>query len=529
MKSTFKDDDVYSWPSTIICHKCSRSLPSSKDPTLSSSELFQRLHEGYSPAESELKSISGVHSQIVKEVVAYDVEILRLLQTLENLHRDRDRLRTYADHYGTLISPVRRLPYDVLLQIFREVCRKQYNIHAPQMSLRLGLVCKHWRAITLDSPSLWSTITIPLNFFPWSRWSARDKIVQIQLLRSEQIPLTLEFLTLDVDDHDHAFNSIVQSLHGQRHRIRQVECSLSALPLLQSDMLEAAEDMVIMGHSCTEPLNHYTLHVPNLRSLTIGDHVPLRRVDIPQHLHTLNLVLRRKDFISVLDSLPGMCKLRYLTIEARGTWHSNRNVNPICLNTVTSLTLRSLHPSNDNTSYFLRSIHVPALSHFTIVGGSLQLDAIKSLLERSSPPLKSLEIMTNVNTVPVDLPKFMAILQAVPGLTTLAIHEQRSNVAVTASLLRELVFDGDHEPLLPKLEHLELVSGTPWTDVEKTIMHLIQSRHGGCTSYRGRRTDAPLKSVMLNWQVLCTKPVFQEMRRTGLQIWEILPMQRIIR
>ncbi|KAK0184187.1 hypothetical protein F5146DRAFT_1075578, partial [Armillaria mellea] len=190
---------------------------------------------------------------------------------------------------------------------------------------------------------------------------------------------------------------------------------------------------------------------------------------------------------------------------------------------------RNFHPSHDNSSVILRSIRVPSLTNLTIVGGNLQLDAIKALLERSSPPLKHLEIITNVNTEPVDLPKLLSILQMVPDLTTLAIHEQRSGVLITPSLLRELTFDGDNTPLLPKLEHLELVSGTPWTDAEEAIMQLICSRHGGSTSYRGTRTDTPLKSVTFNWPVLCTKPVFQEMRNTGLQIWEILPVQRIIR
>ncbi|PBK84079.1 hypothetical protein ARMGADRAFT_944014, partial [Armillaria gallica] len=146
---------MYSWPSTILCRKCGRSLPSSRNPTLSSFEHFQNLREGYPPADSEVKSISDVHRQITKEVSAYDAEIRRLQITLENLYRDRDRLRTYANHYGALLSPVRRLPYDILLQIFKDVCTDQYKIHPPRTCLRLGLVCKRWREITLDSPSLW--------------------------------------------------------------------------------------------------------------------------------------------------------------------------------------------------------------------------------------------------------------------------------------------------------------------------------------------------------------------------------------
>ncbi|PBK84084.1 hypothetical protein ARMGADRAFT_618959 [Armillaria gallica] len=173
---------MYSWPSTTLCWRCGRSLPSSRNPTLSSFELFQNLCEGYSPADSEVKSISDVHLQTTKEVSAYDAEIRRLQITLEKLYRDRDRLRTYANHYGALLSPVRRLPYDILLQIFKDVCTDEYKIHPPRTCLRLGLVCKRWHEITLDSPSLWSTIFIPLRPLPrlTPRRDALQKIVQIQ-------------------------------------------------------------------------------------------------------------------------------------------------------------------------------------------------------------------------------------------------------------------------------------------------------------------------------------------------------------
>ncbi|PBK61806.1 hypothetical protein ARMSODRAFT_896263, partial [Armillaria solidipes] len=100
------------------------------------------LREGYSPADSEVESISDVQLQIIKEVSAYDAEIRGLEITLEELYRDRDRLRTYAKYHSALLSPVRRLPYDILLQIFKDVCAAQYKIHPPRNCLRLGLVCK---------------------------------------------------------------------------------------------------------------------------------------------------------------------------------------------------------------------------------------------------------------------------------------------------------------------------------------------------------------------------------------------------
>ncbi len=184
-------DDSYSWPCTILCHKCSRSLPSMKDPKISSSELFFESRELYSPSESNILAISGVHSQMANEIDAYDAEILRIQGTLEKLNRDRDRLKSYADHYGALLAPVRRLSYDVLLQIFEEACRQESDLCSSNVPFLLGLVCKRWRDVTVDSPSLWSTVVIRLpskTYFPLSRWHSIHEVVKLQLLRSGCMP-----------------------------------------------------------------------------------------------------------------------------------------------------------------------------------------------------------------------------------------------------------------------------------------------------------------------------------------------------
>ncbi|PBK84103.1 hypothetical protein ARMGADRAFT_943983, partial [Armillaria gallica] len=126
-----------------------------KDPKISSSELFFESRQLYSPPESNILAISGVRSQMANEINAYDAEILRIQGTLEKLNRDRDWLKSYADHYGALLAPVRRLSYDVLLQIFEEACRQESDLCPSNVPFLLGLVCKRWRDVTIDSPSLW--------------------------------------------------------------------------------------------------------------------------------------------------------------------------------------------------------------------------------------------------------------------------------------------------------------------------------------------------------------------------------------
>ncbi|PBK61779.1 hypothetical protein ARMSODRAFT_860045, partial [Armillaria solidipes] len=90
-----------------------------------------------------------------KKIDAYDAEIVQIQRNLEKMNRDRDRLKSYADHYGALLAPVRRLSYDVLLQIFEEACKQESDLCPSNIPFLLGLVCKRWRDVIIDSPSLW--------------------------------------------------------------------------------------------------------------------------------------------------------------------------------------------------------------------------------------------------------------------------------------------------------------------------------------------------------------------------------------
>ncbi|KAK0434478.1 hypothetical protein EV421DRAFT_1909375 [Armillaria borealis] len=393
---------------------------------VSSSELFHKLRDGRSPLDSEICSISSVRSQVAKEIDAYNTEILQLWQTLLKLQRDRDRLKVYAEHFDALLSPIRRLPYDILLQIFERVCTETFYIRPPVITLRLGLVCKRWRDVTLDTLSLWSNIFIPSPNIPGYRWTYVYKTVQLQLLRSRQMPLALNVESFQAGK-TRAFSLIMDQLH----RVRRVECSAKTLSLLPSSLLDATEQLTITEGSARVG----TLDLPKPQSLAILDFNSLAGAILPQHIHTLNLVFRSGAFDAVIYNLSTMRSLCYLTLESRSfQGDANTNHLPVHLTRLTSLTCHHLR-HNDDISRLLASVYVLSLTHLTIIGGSLQLDFLKSLLERSNSPLQKLEILINVvSFAAVDLPTLIGILRIVPGLTTMVIHEQKEKVLLLETL-----------------------------------------------------------------------------------------------
>ncbi|KAJ8095684.1 hypothetical protein PM082_022942 [Marasmius tenuissimus] len=87
----------------------------------------------------------------------------------------------------SLLSPIRKLPTEILRRIFGFACAMDHPTSSKSTtmtSLLLSSVCIRWREITLHSPELWSSISIELaeqGIYP----------AKLALERSQQQPLSL--------------------------------------------------------------------------------------------------------------------------------------------------------------------------------------------------------------------------------------------------------------------------------------------------------------------------------------------------
>ncbi|KAF5335096.1 hypothetical protein D9611_010966 [Ephemerocybe angulata] len=87
------------------------------------------------------------------------------LQALDDIvARLLDRRRQYL----ALLSPWRRLPHDLLGEIFIHVVEPitQYHWGLPEVLSRLSLVCRRWHDVVLKTHRLWSTLEIYGRFTP---------------------------------------------------------------------------------------------------------------------------------------------------------------------------------------------------------------------------------------------------------------------------------------------------------------------------------------------------------------------------
>ncbi|KAJ7649122.1 hypothetical protein DFH06DRAFT_1209001 [Mycena polygramma] len=150
----------------MLCESCKHPLlPPDALPTPTQIEVLLE----YLRSSSVPQDPSGYEAAISASTAArmqYDSQIERLQETLERMRTDRTKLQEYIDACRSVFSPVRRLPPELLCEIFASV-----PDHAEPWTetpadvakfhlLRISEVCNHWRTLVIRTPRLWSDITI---------------------------------------------------------------------------------------------------------------------------------------------------------------------------------------------------------------------------------------------------------------------------------------------------------------------------------------------------------------------------------
>jgi len=136
-----------------------------------------KIRAKYVPLPSETARIQTHIDNLDMDLSRYYLEIKWLEKALKKLKRQRDILERRRAACGTLLSPIRRLPPEILSQVFSHYCQQTsisfegFNsskrvgtpvVEAP--ALALSHVCSFWRELSLYTPELWSSLKIDLRW-----------------------------------------------------------------------------------------------------------------------------------------------------------------------------------------------------------------------------------------------------------------------------------------------------------------------------------------------------------------------------
>ncbi|KAK0444695.1 hypothetical protein EV421DRAFT_364465 [Armillaria borealis] len=103
-----------------------------------------------------------------------------------------DAASTTKQRLESISAPIRRLPRDVLLEIF-SLCRRGFDspLYGRDYLWTLGHICHWWRDIVHSLPTLWSVVVLYPPYNP--------KITEMHLQRSGDVPLHV-YIIMSIDN-----------------------------------------------------------------------------------------------------------------------------------------------------------------------------------------------------------------------------------------------------------------------------------------------------------------------------------------
>ncbi|KDR69165.1 hypothetical protein GALMADRAFT_160480 [Galerina marginata CBS 339.88] len=120
------------------------------------------LYTNYVPSDNEICEINAFLVEPINEVQALKIEMDRLQTELYAITMKHDNLRLQVDACRALVTHARRIPDDILAEVFYHCLPTGRNaplsrIAAPLIFTR---ICKQWRQVAVSTPRIWETIHI---------------------------------------------------------------------------------------------------------------------------------------------------------------------------------------------------------------------------------------------------------------------------------------------------------------------------------------------------------------------------------
>lgn len=464
-------------PEPLLCSSCYstvENLPLQGFDLLSirSANLTAKARSNHLPnavEKSRLTFLSDVASQSLPYC---DYKILQIERILKDLLKQRSEIVHFIDQSHSLRAPIRKLPPEILNEIFLLVWKAEMGItvkrkKASGATFRLSWVCSFWRDIIRSQGIFWSSFDIDLRCIGSALlgFKATSSLIR-SIARSGAAPMSLclnfgsmsyvlpeqsELMTAlnksskKWKDLRLDFTGLLYS-HFPEHLLRQGPLDLSSLETLTIVL----EPWRSTGQSF--PFLHQTPY-PRLRHLCTNVLRATDKLDL-RNITTLDIEeYRGTSFAQLLSYCPSL-----ETLQLHG-FHSTVNPDditqdpPLRHSRLSELKLAFDGRFDRDAWQSLSLPNLTSLSLFYDMRNFNRINEIRMMLMLSKSPLESLSLY--------DFPEHTVIelIKDVPSLSRLYL----SRDVLSATLFNKLVITPNQPHIAPSLTALSFEMDGTWS------------------------------------------------------------------
>ncbi|KAK1216667.1 hypothetical protein PQX77_020703 [Marasmius sp. AFHP31] len=421
-----------------------------------------------------LSDAEGAYNECQLEINKYKGLILMLESRREGMKKVMERCRS-------LLSPVHRLPSEVLLEIFGHCCEfSDLSNRKIPPTMALSMVCGRWREVALSSPCLWSSISITIRRQNEYRLHLGERsitrLTRLFMERSKTTPLKIQ-LDFPHDLQGGYSNDVVMGLIDQNSK-RWEELKVCGREIYASSQTGSVDLPILRRLTLYSKYDAGTLFLDRFRDCPALTSVCTDITNIEDRLqlpwaNIRHLKLREYTDASDLAFIESCTSLQHLTLVNVNNSMGSSDELTIQSNTIRNLIIKGL----ESDPSLIYRFNFPQLSSLDIQRVFIEDLHMEPFKQRISLPITSLRLDSIMCFTDSFLIPF---LRCTPELRTLDISECWENPApiITDSFSVHLTVNPDgfwNPPFLPRLAELKLKCHTKQLD-EQAFANALTTR-----------------------------------------------------
>ncbi|KAK0486583.1 hypothetical protein IW261DRAFT_1604690 [Armillaria novae-zelandiae] len=452
----------------------------------------------YVPSASDVHHIRESLKTIEKEVQRYDDELFHLYTLMTQREAEQRELKLNAEKYLSILAPIKRLPNEMLSEIFAQCCKQgdeDVNCIGDTETLSamsISRVCSRWRSLAISTKSLWAVFSIS----PTAVSTCTLQYLQMYISRSGSIPLTIQVPGRAYQDAELAGASRIYDVlldaapKWRRMDLGSVQFSKRLSPVKHH--LQNLEELIVESNCLSTTNRDVFGDAPQLRTLSIAITPEAASHTFPYHqISNLTLFIWSL-YSSFVEFLSKFSRVRNLELGGYLDDISDfQDFTKTDLGTVQTLYVNSA----SIIPFIIPAFSFPQLESLTLICEDTErfpqfMPIYGQFLELLEQPVHGLKVLV-LEEIDVEDQEMIAILRLTPGLTELSIHCCNVTPAdiihrgktLKEGFVRSLTFSPPviqwHSPpvatLLPNLTSLDLALNSS-SGLHDALVNMLTSR-----------------------------------------------------